>query len=233
MSGRVKSISVVIPTLNEAESLEETVMRARSVPEVTELIVADGGSADGTRELAERLGCRVLRGAPGRGGQMRQGAAAAKGDAVLLLHADTWLPPTAGKAMLKVFENPGVVGGGFYKVFRDPAWIMRGSRFKCAIRFYLGRRFMGDQAMFARRDVLEAVGGVPDVPLMEEFELCRRLRSAGRVALAKATVETSGRRFEALGPVRTYARMWRVLISYWLGKSPEELKKIYEKMKRD
>jgi rSAM/selenodomain-associated transferase 2 len=225
----VKNISVVIPALNEVEALEETVKRARAVPEVIEVIVVDGGSSDGTCELAERLGCRVLQSALGRGGQMRQGAAAASGDAVLLLHADTWLPPEAGKALLKVFENPRVVGGGFYKVFRDPSLVMRGSRFKCAVRFYLGRRFMGDQAMFARRNVLEKVGGVPDVPLMEEFELCKRLRSAGRLALAKATVETSGRRFRALGPLRTYARMWRVLISYWLGKSPHELKRTYEK----
>jgi rSAM/selenodomain-associated transferase 2 len=224
-----RSISIVIPALNEAEALPETVARARSVPEVLEIIVVDGGSRDATREIAERLGCKVILAEPGRGGQLRRGSAAAAGEVVLLLHADTWLPREAGAAALRRLEDPEVVGGGYWKVFREPKLLMRGSRFKCAIRFYLGGRVMGDQGMFVRREALEAIGGVPDVPLMEELELCSKLRAVGRLALADATVSTSARRFAKLGVLRTYARMWRVMISYWLGASPAELKKIYEK----
>jgi GT2 family glycosyltransferase len=88
---------------------------------------------------------------------------------------------------------------------------------------------MGDQAMFVRREVLQKIGGVPDVPLMEEFELCRRLRKIGRLALADATVTTSARRFAKLGVARTYLRMWRVTLSYWLGMKPRELRRIYER----
>jgi rSAM/selenodomain-associated transferase 2 len=224
-----KTISVVIPTLNEAASLREVVNRARRVPEVCEVIVADGGSRDGTCDIATELGCKVIRGPAGRGGQMRRGAAEAKGDVILLLHADTWLPPEAGKAVFNCLRDISVSGGGFWKVFRERNPLLLGSRFKCAIRLYLGRRIMGDQAIFARRDVLEKVGGIPDMPLMEEFELCRRLRKVGRLALADATVITSARRFAKLGVARTYLRMWRVTLSYWLGMKPQELRRIYEK----
>jgi rSAM/selenodomain-associated transferase 2 len=224
-----KTISVVIPTLNEAASLKEVIERVRRVPEVCEIIVSDGGSRDETCEIATGLGCRVLRGAAGRGGQMRRGAAEAKGDVVLLLHADTWVPPEAGRAMLNCLRDASVSGGGFWKVFRERNPWLLGSRLKCAIRLYLGRRIMGDQAMFARREVLKEIGGVPDMPLMEEFELCRRLRKVGRLALADAVVITSARRFKKLGVVRTYLRMWRVTLSYWFGMKPQELRRIYEK----
>jgi rSAM/selenodomain-associated transferase 2 len=224
-----KIISVVIPTLNEGDSLRDAVQRAQRVPEVCEIIVADGGSRDETCEIAGELGCKVLRGAPGRGGQMRRGATEASGDVILLLHADTWLPPEAGKAILNCLRDSSVSGGGFWKVFREPNPLLRGSRLKCAIRLYLGGRIMGDQAMFVRRDVLQEIGGIPDMPLMEEFELCRRLRKFGRLALADATVTTSARRFAKLGVARTYLRMWRVTLSYWLGTKPQELSRIYEK----
>lgn len=222
-------ISVVIPTLNEADGLPATVAAARRIPEVCEIIVVDGGSTDATRAVALELGCRVVSHARGRGGQLRAGAGQASGDVVLLLHADTWLPSEAGHAITKCLCDTTVVGGGFWKIFREPNWLMRGSRWRCAARFYLGGRFMGDQAMFVRRDVLEKIGGVPDVPLMEEFELCRRLRSEGRLALADATVSTSARRFKERGVLRTYARMWRVTLQYWLGASPEKLARLYEK----
>ena len=160
---------------------------------------------------------------------MRHGAAQAAGDVILLLHADTWLPPEAGRAALDCLRDVTVVGGGFWKTFRDPTWVMRGSRFRCGLRLLFCQRVMGDQAMFVRREALERTGGVPALPLMEEFVLCRKLRVVGRLALACATVTTSNRRFVRLGPLRTYARMWRVALQYHLGTSPQELARIYEK----
>ena len=223
------NISVVIPTWNEAAALPETVSRIRKIPEIVEIIVADGGSGDHTAQIAQQLGCRVVNSPPGRGTQMRHGARLASGDVVLLLHADTWLPTDAGKAIMNCLENKSVVAGGFWKVFQNPHWLMRGSRIKCAIRLYLFGRIMGDQAMFVRREIMEKIGGVPDVPLMEEFELCRLLRQHGKLALADATVETSGRRFRERGVVRTYLRMGRVTLQYYLGSSLRSLKDIYEK----
>jgi rSAM/selenodomain-associated transferase 2 len=223
-----QTISVVIPTLNEAEAMAETLKRVRAVRAVSEIIVVDGGSGDGTREVAAQLGCRVLSTPPGRGGQMRAGAAEATGDVVLLLHADTWLPVEAGQAALNCLRDPAVVGGGFWKVFRNTPLLLLGSRWKCAVRLLIGRRIVGDQAMFIRRQTLEQIGGVPDMPLMEEFEMCRRLHKVGRLALAEATISTSARRFTKLGVIRTYLRMWRVSTLYRLGVSPHQLRRLYE-----
>jgi rSAM/selenodomain-associated transferase 2 len=223
-----QTISVVIPVLNEAGAMAETVTRAWAVPEVREIIVVDGGSADATRDVAARLGCHVLSTPRGRGGQMRAGVAHATGDVILLLHADTWLPLGAGRAAFNCLRDPAVVGGGFWKVFRKTPLLMLGSRWRCAVRLLLGRRIAGDQAMFVRRETLEQIGGVPDMPLMEEFELCRRLHKIGRLALAGATISTSARRFTKFGVIRTYLRMWQVSTLYRLGVSPHQLRRLYE-----
>jgi uncharacterized protein len=227
--GRPLKISVVIPTLNEAAELPETLRRLRSLPDLHEIIVVNGGSTDDTTALAAKAEVQVLIHKPGRGGQMRAGANAASGDVILFLHADTWLPEDAVSAIRCALSKPRVVGGGFWKVFRQPSALMRGSRLKCWFRLNLGGLILGDQGIFVRRDVLEQIGGVPDMPLMEEFELCKRLRRQGRLVLAAATVVTSERRFRRLGVLRTYARMWRVSLSYYAGQPVEELKRIYER----
>jgi len=221
-------ISVVIPTLNEASELPATLRFIKKNPEIGEVIVVDGGSGDVTQGLARENGCQVFECPPSRGKQLRLGAFMTRGEVILLLHADTWLPENAGQSLLKCLEDPTVVGGGFYKVFRGGSRLLWGSKFKCALRFHLAHRILGDQGMFVRRDALEKVGGIPDLVLMEDVELCRRLRTSGRLCLAKATVRTSPRRFDRLGVFRTYARMWRVFWQYRLGVAPERLKELYE-----
>src|SRR6185436_18411660 len=126
------------------------------------IIVVDGGSSDETRAVAAQLGCRVLTTPSGRGKQMRAGACEAKGDVVLMLHADTWLPPDAGQAALNCLRDQTVVAGGFWKVFRDSPLLLLGSRWRCAVRLWIGRRIAGDQGMFIRRDALEKIGGIPE-----------------------------------------------------------------------
>ncbi len=225
----VSTISVVIPTRNEAAELPETLRRALSLPEVLEIIVVDSGSTDATCDLARNAGCIVLQSEPSRGGQLRKGSQNARGDIILLLHADTWLPPGAGRAVVDSLRNPRVVGGGFWKRFREKHPLMIGSRLRCALRLRLFGRILGDQAMFARRSVLEEIGGVPDMPLMEEFELCRLLRLRGTLVLADATVITSIRRFIERGILRTYFRMGWVGFLYSLGVNPDRLRKTYER----
>ena len=224
-----ETLSIIIPTLNEEENLGETLRRARNIPEVKEIIVVDGGSQDRTVQVAEEWGCRVYVSSPGRGRQMRLGAIHASGEVVVLLHADTWLPVEAGRAVFRCLRDRTVVGGGFWKTFRNGSWLLLGSRWRCAVRLFLGRRIAGDQALFIRRPVLEAIGGVPDMQLMEEFELCRRLRKVGRLALADGTLLTSARRFEKLGVCRTYLRMWYVTTLYRLGISDRKLSHLYNK----
>lgn len=223
------TISAIIPARDEAENIAGTVERLRAIPEIKEIILADGNSRDATPRLAEKLGCRVLTGASGRGAQMRLAAGHATGDVLLFVHADSWLPPHAGRAALDCFRDPTVIAGGFWKRFHNSPISLRGSRLRCVLRLLLGRRIAGDQALFVRRSDLETVGGVPEIPLMEEFELCRRLRRSGRLALADATIVTSARRFQQLGILRTYWRMWWVTTLYRLGRPPHELVHFYDK----
>ena len=224
-----QTVSIVVPVLNEAVALPETIRRAQANAFVLEIIVVDGGSSDGTQAIAGQLGCRVLSSPPGRGGQMRLGASQAQGDMVMFLHADTWLPPEATRAAMQCLRDTRVVAGGFWKVFDQPRWFMRGARFRCWLRLVWWRRLLGDQAIFVRREALEAIGGMPDLALMEEFELCRRLRRVGLLALADSTVVTSARRFTQRGAWRTYLRMGWVTLLYRCGMKPEKLRRIYEK----
>ena len=229
--GRMLSLSLVIPALNEADELPATTRCARAVPQATEIIVVDGGSSDGTCAIAEKLGCKVLTSSPSRGGQMRLGASQATGDIIVLVHADTWLPQNAGHAIEDCLHDPDVVGGGFWKTFREAHPLRIGARWRSGLLFALGGPILGDQAPFVRREILERIGGVPDMPLMEEFELCRGLREVGRLKLANATVRTSMRRFHKLGILRTYFLMGRVILRYRQGVTSDALARLYDSCK--
>ena len=184
--GPHSTISVVIPTLNEADELPETLQRVQMVPEVTEIIVVDAGSNDGTVNIAREQNCTVLECEPSRGKQLRMGAKKVTGDIVLFLHADTWVPENAGEAIFECLSQPLVVAGGFHKTFRDGRGYIPFSRLRLAFFCRVLKSIYGDQGIFVRREILEAGGGVPDVPLMEEFELCKKLSSQGYLALARS-----------------------------------------------
>ncbi len=223
------TISVVIPTWNEASELPETLRRIREVREVGEIIVSDAGSSDVTVDLATAAGARIVHGARGRGGQLRRGAAMATGDVVWMVHADTWVEPGAGRAIGTALTENDVVGGACLKEFRDPPWLTRGSAGRCRFRMRWFQFGYGDQALFVRRPILEEIGGVPDVPLMEEFELCARLRVFGRLALAETRVTTSARRLRSRGVLRSYLKMGAIHAGYRLGLRHVLLASIYER----
>ena len=220
------AISIVIPTLNEAKELPETLRRAKSLDGLKEIIVVDAGSTDSTQDIAREAGCMTLECEPSRGRQLRLGAELAKGEIVLLLHADTWLPENAASIITETLAKPGVIAGAFYKRFRDRG-ALPGSRIRCWLLWKFANKFFGDQAIFVERSALEQVGGIPNVPIMEEFELCKIISPLGRLTLVNDVVKSSARRMFSEGAIKTYGRMIICCIGYFLGVSPRKLSDIY------
>lgn len=219
-------ISVVIPTLNEAGGIAEVVRRARE-PGVGEVIVVDGGSTDSTRALAQTLADVVCSAPRGRARQMNEGAARAGGEILLFLHADTLLPTGFAAAVTAACSCAGVVGGRFDLDLFPSTPVLRLTATLINWRSRLSRIATGDQAIFVRREVFERLGGYPDIPLMEDVELSRRLKRAGRLVCLRHRVTTSSRRWQTHGVVRTILLMWRLRVLYWAGVSPERLSRMY------
>jgi rSAM/selenodomain-associated transferase 2 len=231
-SGSRGRFDVLIPTRNEAESLPGTVAALRAAAAADgfhpEVVVIDHASTDGTGAVAAGLGVRVLQAAGGRGAQLRAGAAGTSGEVLLVVHADTWLPPGAFAAIQEALRDPAVVAGGFRKAFRDGPWLVRwqAARRSAVITRCTGFVF-GDQAAFVRRTALDQVAGFPDQPLLEDVELMQRVRRVGRVVLLRPVVQTSGRRFAGRGAWSTWWLMLRILWAYRRGVAPAELVRWY------
>jgi rSAM/selenodomain-associated transferase 2 len=208
-------IAVVIPTLEEEDRIAHTIQSARA-PGV-EIIVADGGSRDATRERAVAAGARVVAAQPGRARQLAAGLRAAEADAILFLHADTRLPPGWADALRRALADPAVVGGAFAFRFAEPGLRLR--LVECGVRLRLALAGLpyGDQGLFARRSALEAIGGMPQAPIMEDLDLVRALRRRGRLALLPLAATTSARRYLERGVLRTVARNTLALLGWALG----------------
>jgi rSAM/selenodomain-associated transferase 2 len=209
-------LSVVIPTLNERETIAALVRRV-AAEGVHETLVVDGASEDGTAEAAAAAGARVIASARGRGPQQNAGARASSGDTLLFLHADTALPAGFPRQIQQVLAAPGTAAGAFrFKLDADT----RGMRLLERMVDWRCRRFQlpyGDQGIFVRRDVFERAGGFPDAPLLEDYELIRRLRKLGRVAIAEGEAVTSARRWRKLGLWRATWSNNVCLLAYWLN----------------
>jgi rSAM/selenodomain-associated transferase 2 len=200
------------------------------------VIVVDGGSRDRTVEIARNEADAVVTAPRGRAIQMNAGAAVARGEILLFLHADTLLPRGSVFAVLDALRDPAVVGGAF-RVRLAPSsgagWYVRATLAitgrMIGARGAVSRSYSGDQAIFVRAEAFRAVGGYPEIPLMEDVELSRRMRRAGKTVLLPLRVETSGRRWEAWGPFRTVLFMWRLRIGHLLGRSPSQSAEAYRR----
>ncbi len=216
-----------MPVLDEAATIASTLtalapLRARGA----EIIVVDGGSRDGTPLLCQALADQVLDGPRGRARQMNHGAAAARADTLLFLHADTRLP-TGADTLVETALAAGAPWGRFdvqidgrSRWLPVVAWMMN-------MRSRLTGIATGDQALFMRRDAFDRVGGFPDQLLMEDVEISRRLRALGRPACLRPCVVTSGRRWDERGAWRTIVLMWRLRWAYWRGARADDLARLY------
>ena len=221
-------LSVVIPALNEAANLTRLLPAlARDCPGA-EIIVVDGGSRDETAAVVARQpGARLVASERGRARQMNAGARQAAGDVLLFLHADTWLPADAGAALDRALAEPGVVAGRFDVRFDNPRPVLRMVAWFMNTRSRASGICTGDQAIFVRRADFEAVGGYPDIPLMEDIELSRRLKRRGRLAALRLRVTTSARKWEREGPLRTIGLMWALRVLHFCGVAPARLHRWY------
>jgi rSAM/selenodomain-associated transferase 2 len=216
------TLSIIMPVLNEAADIQAALralapLRAQGV----EVIVVDGGSTDGTAESARPFADHVMSAPRGRATQMNTGAAVARGDILLFLHADTRLPADAARLIIDGVARSDRVWGRFDVCFED-------GRLRIVARMMNIRSRMtgictGDQAIFVTRAAFDTAGGFPPIPLMEDIALSARLKRASRPLSLRARVTTSGRRWRQNGVTRTILLMWRLRLAYFFGRDPAKL----------
>jgi len=217
-------VSVVIPALNEAAVIRRAVRSALAAG-ACEVIVADGGSNDGTVAAAIEAGAQVIAAPRGRGRQLNAGAAGSTGDVLLFLHADALLPTNAVQQIEVALADRGVVGGNFRIHFGTG----RHARFLAAFYHVIRQLtvYYGDSAIWVRREHFAAIGGFPPYPLMEDLKLVQLLRERGRMAYLAGPVHASPRRWERGGLLRTWAS-WVVIQTLYFGNvSPQRLARLY------
>ena len=222
-------LSIILPVFDEAQQLSHALeclgpLRERGV----EVIIVDGGSQDGTLATAARAGARLVNSPKGRARQMNAGARIASADLLLFLHVDTVLPDHADRLIQAAICDRRRVWGHFDVDIRGRPWMLRVIAVLMNWRSRISGIATGDQAIFVARSAFESAGGFPDQPLMEDVELCKRLRVLSPPACLRARAVTSGRRWESRGVWRTIVLMWRLRWAYWRGVPASVLAKLYE-----
>jgi rSAM/selenodomain-associated transferase 2 len=222
------SLSIIVPMLNERSALPRLLEELQSHRrEGCEVLIVDGGSRDGSDEVARRAGFTVASSLPGRARQMNAGAQLARGELLLFLHADTRLPSRADARVREVLSNANRTWGFFQVRIEGSSPALRVVAFLMNCRSRLTGIATGDQAIFVRRSVFQLIEGYPQQPLMEDIELSKRLKRTARPMCVRAHATTSGRRWESRGVWRTIGLMWAIRLAYWLGASPETLARRY------
>jgi rSAM/selenodomain-associated transferase 2 len=228
---RLPTCALVIPTLNEADTIA-SLLAAPTTQGFDELIVVDGGSKDATCSVVAAIpGVRLIHSVTGRGTQLDSGLRAASSEIVVFLHSDSILPAGAREALSAALADRDVIGGAFRLRFDESrAWFRFYSwwtRFDSAVTTF------GDQAIFCRRQILVDAGGLPHWPFLEDVELRRRLRAAGRFVKLPLAVTTSARRFRQHGVVYQQLLNTLIVIAFWLGVSPARLAGLYRPQRID
>jgi hypothetical protein len=225
-------LSVIIPTLNEAATLGRTLENIHRANDV-EMIVADGGSQDATRELAEHAGATVLAISGGRAAQQNAGAAVAQGRLLLFLHADTLLPENYAELIRRTLADPATVAGAFRFRTDGARRALRVMEWGTNIRSTIFQWPYGDQGLFMEKRVFEELQGFAPLPIMEDFDLVRRLRQRGRVITLATAICTSARRWQRWGVLQTTLRNQLMIAGFLAGVSPTRLARFYRQPHRN
>jgi rSAM/selenodomain-associated transferase 2 len=214
-------LSVVIPVRNDAAALARTLDHLVRVVPGAEVVVAACGDPDGTARAVAGRARVCWPGGSTRAQLMNAGAAAATGDMLFFLHADSLPPPDAAVLIERALEASGVVGGAFEHQFDERGFSLAAINTINRVRYRLTRNYYGDQGIFVRTDVFNRLGGFKDLALMEDLDFSQRLKRAGRTALIRAPLRTSARRFIARGPWRTFSFIVWLLLLYTLGRDTQ------------
>jgi rSAM/selenodomain-associated transferase 2 len=219
-------ISIIIPTFNEAENIKQAI--ASTQPSISiEVIVVDGGSSDETIAIAQSLGVKVISSSLGRAVQMNTGAAMASSEILLFLHADTRLPVGFDTMIRRTIQQPGIVAGAFDLKIDASGFSLRLVEW----RSHFLKMPYGDQAIFVTKVVFQQINGFPELPIMEDFELMRRLKPSGNIVILSTPVFTSARRWLQKGVFKTTLLNQIIIIAYLLGVSPERIRGWYRREK--
>ncbi|MHC5768255.1 MAG: TIGR04283 family arsenosugar biosynthesis glycosyltransferase [Nostoc sp.] len=226
-------ISIIIPAINEAGNIQKAIATTQGSINI-EVIVVDGGSSDDTVAIAQSLNVKVISSSPGRAVQMNAGAVAASGDILLFLHADTRLPTGFDEMIRTALQQPGTVAGAFKLRIDASLLSLRWVEWGVNVRSHFYQMPYGDQAIFLTKEVFQQIGGFPELPIMEDFELMRRLKGIGHIVIISTPVVTSARRWLQKGVLKTTLLNQIVIIAYLLAVSPERICSWYrrEKFKR-
>jgi rSAM/selenodomain-associated transferase 2 len=228
------ALSIIVPVLNEEAGIAAVLAAFADLRRFGhEVIVVDGGSSDRTVELVRPLADLVIAAPRGRASQMNAGAAQANGDTLLFLHADTRLPSAADCAIVEGLRRSGRVWGRFDVEIEGGHPMLRVIAAMMNLRSRATGIATGDQAIFVTRAAFAECGGYPDIPLMEDIALSRRLKRVSRPLCLTARVTTSGRRWEQRGVFRTILLMWRLRLAYFLGAEPHALARRYGYVPRE
>jgi rSAM/selenodomain-associated transferase 2 len=224
------SFSIIIPVYKEAEFIQETLSQLLVSTQhgLIDIIVVDGDQSGGTINTITHLDIKKTIASKGRGNQMNKGASLARGDILIFLHADTFLPENALKEIQSAFNKTRIVGGAFELGINSPQKHYRYIEAAVKLRTHLTRIPYGDQAIFMKKDCFIKLGGFPQVPIMEDIGLMQQVRRKGeKIAILPLKVKTSARRWENEGVVYCTLRNWALMLFYYMGVPPNRLARFY------
>jgi rSAM/selenodomain-associated transferase 2 len=218
-------LSIIIPVLNEADCLDQGLARLFTLQWVknhAEVIISDGGSEDGSLDIAKRYPCRIVHGNAGRATQMNAASKSAQGKFLLFLHADSSLP----EGFNSFIEADAK--WGFYRLrLRNDAFVYRVIEAAINLRTSISHVAGGDQGLYFNRHFFESLDAYPQIPLMEDIAICKTARRLARPLIIRSAITSSGRRWHNQGIIKTVLLMWTLRLAYWLGVDPRRLHKIY------